>query len=191
MSKYYKKLVGKKVYLSPWTAEDAEIFMTWVNDFKVTDGVMISANYYTLEKEKEHIENSTKKPDEMNFTIIDSQTDQPIGNCGISNIDKVNRRAELGILIGEETSRGKGVGQETLGLLLDYCFNYLNLHSVCLSVLEDNIGAVKCYEKVGFKKQGREREAAYVNGEYRDALIMDILKSEFGEREYITNKFIK
>ena len=30
--KYFKKLVGEKIYLSPRSTEDAEIFTEWMND---------------------------------------------------------------------------------------------------------------------------------------------------------------
>jgi Acetyltransferases, including N-acetylases of ribosomal proteins len=191
MSKYYKKLIGKKVYLSPRSTEDAGIFMNWINDFQVTDGTLTSDRYHTIESEREYLENSAKKSDKMNFSIIDITTDKPVGNCSIMDIDKTHSSAELGIMIGEKASRGQGIGQEVLGLLLDYCFNYLNLHSIYLHALEDNITAVKCYEKVGFKQQGVYRESAYINGKYRNTVLMDILRSEFGDRQHITNKFIK
>ena len=32
--KYFKKLVGDKIYLSPRNIEDAEIYAKWINDFE-------------------------------------------------------------------------------------------------------------------------------------------------------------
>ena len=55
--RYFKKLVGKKVYLSPINIDDYEIYTKWMNDFKVTNGIGASAKVYTLEKEKECITN--------------------------------------------------------------------------------------------------------------------------------------
>lgn len=37
--KYFKKLVGDTIYLSPRNSEDVEIFTKWLNDFQVTDGL--------------------------------------------------------------------------------------------------------------------------------------------------------
>lgn len=37
--KYFKKLVGERIYLSPISIDDAEKYVEWMNDFKVTDGV--------------------------------------------------------------------------------------------------------------------------------------------------------
>ncbi len=74
-------------------------------------------------------------------------------------------------------------------MLLDYGFNYLNLHEIQLDVMSFNERAIRCYEKAGFKQYGRRRESEYVNGKYYDRISMDILKSEFKEN-YIKNKNI-
>ncbi len=35
--KYFKKLVGKRIYLSPMNIEDAETYVKWLNDFGLDD----------------------------------------------------------------------------------------------------------------------------------------------------------
>ena len=35
--KYFKKLLGDRIYLSPRRIEDAEKFTEWMNDFEITD----------------------------------------------------------------------------------------------------------------------------------------------------------
>ena len=35
--RYFKKLVGDRIYLSPRNSEDVEIFTEWLNDFETTD----------------------------------------------------------------------------------------------------------------------------------------------------------
>lgn len=51
--KYFKKIVGKRIYLSPMNVEDVEIYVKWLNDFSVTDGVGSSCRVTSLETEKE------------------------------------------------------------------------------------------------------------------------------------------
>ena len=122
-----------------------------------------------------------------------------IGTVSLENINYINRSAKLGIFIGEEKHRGKGIGKEAIQLILDYGFHYLNLNSIQLSVFAFNERAIACYKKCGFKEVGRLREAYYLNGKYYeyylngkyyDKILMDILKSEFNET-YIRNKYIK
>ena len=51
--KYYKKLVGDRIYLSPRNSEDYELFTEWINDFQVSDYIGKSASVMTNEAEKE------------------------------------------------------------------------------------------------------------------------------------------
>ena len=196
MSKYFKKLVGEGIYLSPWAGDDeeAELFARWVNDFQVTDGVLISHQQHSIISEQDFLRTAAGKPDgdKHNFTIIDAKTDQPIGNCSITHIDLVHRTGELGIMIGEELSRGKGFGGAALKLLLDYGFNYLGLNNICLKYVSNNIAAAKCYEKVGFKVVGNRRQAIFLNGKYYDSVEADFLADEFRAKygDVIKNKHL-
>jgi RimJ/RimL family protein N-acetyltransferase len=95
------------------------------------------------------------------------------------NIDLVNRSAMLGIVIGEKAYWGKGYGQEALRLLLDYGFNLLNLHSIMLGVFAFNQRAIAAYRRVGFKEIGRRRQNRMIAGKWYDAVLMDMLDSEF------------
>ena len=134
----------------------------------------------SVEAEKEWIENDAKNGT-YNFAIVDIKTDELIGNCGINHIDTINRTAEIGLFIGKEENRSKGNGTEVIKLLLDYGFNYLNLHNIDLKVKSFNKRAINCYKKVGFKEYGRRRESTYLNGKYYDDIYMDILSKEFTE----------
>ena len=188
--KYFKKLVGDRIYLSPRNAEDVETFVKWLNDFEVTDYTGRSSALMDLDAEKEYL--ATKKNNVMPFVIVKLENDEMIGTIGFDKIDYTNKVATLGIMIGEKENREKGYGTEAINLLLDYGFNYLNLNSVNLDVMEFNERGIACYKKCGFKEMGRRRKNVFVNGKYYDKLFMDILKEEFDERgkSYIRNKNI-
>lgn len=189
---YFKKITGDRIYLSPrgTSEEEIEKFTEWMNDFQVTDFTGRSAYNLTLFEEKEWLENSVKCPSNRNFSIIEINNNKIIGTAGLEGIDWIGRTAELGILIGDADYRNNGYGTETIKLLLEYGFKYLNLHSIKLDLVAINERAHKCYLKCGFKDTGRDREAIYINGKYYDKLHMDILKNEF-EGDYIRNKNIK
>ena len=178
--KYFKKLVGERIYLSPLNIEDAEKYVEWFCDFKMTDGIGKSGSIMTLEAEKEWIDRTLKNND-LNFAIINSETDELIGNCGFANISYQNRIGTVGIFIGDENNRSNGYGTEALKLLLDYGFNYLNLNNIMLTVKSFNERAINCYKKVGFKELGRRRKSYFLNGRYYDDVHMDILAEEFTE----------
>lgn len=190
--KYYKKLIGNRIYLSPKGASEEEIqkFTEWMNDFEVTDYTGRSGQIVTLIGEKEYLENSARESKNRNFNIIELNENKLIGTLGLEHINWIERSAVLGIFIGDKEFRNNGYGVEAINLLLEYGFKYLNLHSIRLSLLSINERAHKCYKKCGFKDTGCSREEIFINGRYYDKLYMDILENEF-EGDYIRNKNIK
>ena len=189
--KYFKKLIGDRIYLSPRNNEDAEKFVKWLNDFEITDYTGRSHQLLTLDGEKEYL--AHPKENAVYFAIVTLENDEMIGSVSLENIDYNNQCATLGILIGEAKYRNNGYGTETICLLLDYGFNYLNLNSIQLTVFECNERAKACYKKCGFKEMGRRRKSIFINGKFYDKIYMDILREEFNNlgKEYIRNKNVK
>jgi RimJ/RimL family protein N-acetyltransferase len=184
---YFKKLIGKKCYLSPIDANDAEKFTEWLNDMEVLVNLQLYSGIIGLENEKVLLSNLAK---EHNYSIIDLETEKLIGNCGFLDIEHLNQTAEAGIVIGDKSFWNKGYGAEALSLLIDYGFKALNLHNIMLRVWEPNERAVKCYEKIGFKQIGKRREALHRNLERQDIIYMDILPKDFYEK-YNCRKWIE
>jgi len=74
---------------------------------------------------------------------------------------------------------GKGYGTEAMNLILGFAFRDLNLNRVQLEAFDFNKRAQKCYLKVGFKEVGRRRKTRFIDGKYRDCIVMDILREEW------------
>jgi len=85
-------------------------------------------------------------------------------------------------LDGEKEYWDKGYGTDAIMAFLNYLFNELQLHRVWLGTESYNARAQRCYEKCGFIREGVEREAAFVKGEYHDGISMSILRREFDQR---------
>ena len=185
--KYFKKLLGDNLYLSPINIEDAEKFVEWMNDFETTDYIGRSDQIITIEEEKKFLEEKSKE--EATFEIIRLKDDKLIGIIELNQINHLKRKATLGIFIGEKDGRNKGYGTEAIKLILEYGFRYLNLNNIKLDLLEFNQRAYKCYQKCGFKEYGRRRKSNFINGKYYDTIEMDILEEEF-KGNYIRNKKI-
>jgi RimJ/RimL family protein N-acetyltransferase len=102
-----------------------------------------------------------------------------IGEIRLDNIDPQDRRASLAIGIYDPNLLGKGLGRESIKLCLRHAFDEIGLNRVSARVLAWNSRAIRCYEKCGFKQEGREREAAFMAGKWEDDLIMGVLAREF------------
>jgi len=122
---YFKKLVGKKCYLSPIDINDAEKFTEWLNDMELLVNLQLYSGVVSLENEKAFLSNLSK---DHNYSIIDLGTEELIGNCGFLDIDFVNQTAETGIFIGNKNYRNRWYETEALSLLVDYGFKALNFH---------------------------------------------------------------
>jgi RimJ/RimL family protein N-acetyltransferase len=102
-----------------------------------------------------------------------------IGSIGLHYVIPENRKAHLGIMIGDKAHWSRGYGTDAMLTLLRFGFDEMNLHRIDLSVDADNAGAIACYRKCGFVEEGRLRRQRYVRGAYIDQLWMGILREEF------------
>jgi RimJ/RimL family protein N-acetyltransferase len=105
-----------------------------------------------------------------------------LGDITLSVINWGSRDAFAGIGIGAREFWGKGYGTEAMELILRYGFTELNLRRISLTVFEFNQRAVRSYEKVGFRLEGRQRQFMRREGRRWDILYMGILRQEWMEK---------
>ena len=175
--RYFPKIIGERLYLSPMNPDDAEQYTKWLNDPDVADHLGQYRQMISLGNEKKAMEQLSSEG--HNYAIILKDNDTLIGNISLMDVEHIHRRATLGLFIGDAEQRGKRYGAEAIRLILSYGFNILNLHNVMLLVHADNPQGLACYEKVGFREVGRRREARIKDGHFIDLVYMDILASEF------------
>jgi diamine N-acetyltransferase len=170
-------IVGELVALGPLRRELLPLYQRWINDFGAVRNLGMPPRPMTLEQEQAWFDGVSG--DTLAFTIYERATWRPIGNTSLLHLDQHSRTAEFGILIGETEARGRGFGAETTGLMLDYAFTAIGLHSVLLRVHEYNVAGQRAYAKAGFKECGRRRQAQWMGGRFWDTIYMDCLASEF------------
>ena len=178
--RYFRKIVGERIYLSPINRDDYLKYVEWLNNYEIAKGINQYARVISIEYEKEFLDNASKE--KYNFAIVCKDNDQLIGNISLMNVDLVDRTAELGIFIGDEAYLSHGYGSEAIMLLLDYGFNHINLNNIMLRVYGFNKRAIKAYEKCGFKTFGIWKNSHYFEGDYCDEVYMNILKRDFNKK---------
>lgn len=173
-----RKIEGDRIFLAPFNPADSSLYARWLN--QVQTGIYLSTLPLIITSETvENYHASVGAQGDHIFGIWVKKEDRLVGSCGLQQIDFVNRRAQIGIYIGEPEQQNRGLGTETVLLLLDYGFNILNLNSIYLLPYSFNTRAVKCYEKCGFKMNGVYRQARIINGKPFDQLYMDMVAEEF------------
>jgi len=167
------------ITLKPLEPNDVFGFYSWIKNPKA---IKYSLSLFQNLSSSEQIDvwYQSVLDDVKTFNLgIYINSNQCVGYAGITNISNTNKSGEFFIFIGDEVAWGKGIGTEVTRQITALGFNKLNLNRIMLTVSEPNIGAVKAYEKAGFKHEGRLRESCYRDGAYHDKLIMSILSSEF------------
>ncbi|GIO25148.1 GNAT family N-acetyltransferase [Oceanobacillus sp. J11TS1] len=86
---------------------------------------------------------------------------------------------EIGIVLHEADSWGKGVGTRALKLWINHLFNQLPLVRVGLTTWSGNQRMIRVAEKLGMQMEARIRKVRYYNGEYYDSIRMGLLREEW------------
>lgn len=168
---------GRTVSLGPLVAADAQAMFNWMNDpaiaesngvWRPTDGMDFTSWFQTIGKDATRV----------TFAIRTTAEPRLVGYLSIMSIHAVFRSAELGVTIGAEADRGKGLGREAMELAMAYCWDSLNLERLSLRIYGDNPRAVRCYQSAGFRLEGVQRKAAWLNGRRLDVTLMGALRHE-------------
>jgi RimJ/RimL family protein N-acetyltransferase len=170
---------GERVALGPLRRDLVPLYLRWVNDLEVLQTLTALAWPITLEAEEAWYERMSTSETSATFTLYERDGLRPIGTTGLANIDRNNRTAVFGILIGEKDCWGRGYGTEATRLVLDYAFTGMGLHSVWLWAQASNERGLRAYRRAGFREIGRRRQAHRRGSEFEDLVLMDCLASEF------------
>lgn len=123
--------------------------------------------------------NLHKNKDDKRYVICFAEkTSEIIGRLRIQNINYLHNNCEIGLDILPKY-RGKGYGEKSYKMLLEFLFMHMNMNMVYLKVADFNPKGKKLYEKVGFKETGRLPKYYYRYGKYWDYIIMSLKKDEF------------
>ena len=160
---------------------DLDRYLEWVNDEEVMRYVAAMAFPISRGQEEEFVREATThtRPPEIAYAIETLEERRHIGSLGLHRIGGLAHSTELGIMIGDKAYWDRGYGTDTIRTALRFAFQELNLNRVALSVDADNGRGIACYRKCGFVEEGRLRQDRYRDGQYRDTILMAVLRHEF------------
>jgi len=171
-------LCGERVYLRPFEKEDLAHIHIWANDpeLRRLTGEVTPMSQSGAEKYYERVQNDENR---VWLMIVVKENERVIGETGLLRIFNPWRTADLSIIIGDKYAWGKGYGKEAALLLLDYAFGALALHRIAIGVVGFNEHALRFYEKIGFKREGIQRDGYFYNHQFSDFVMMSILEDEY------------
>lgn len=105
------------------------------------------------------------------------------GTVTLAAIDRANRRAEVGFMVGR-AHWGQGIGSEAMRALVGHAFAPSETGGAGLLRLEAdvdprNTASLRALERLGFRREGLLRERWRVGGEAQDSVMLGLLASEW------------
>lgn len=178
---YKPFIIGDKIYLRGLEKDDVDKnWFNWFNDNEVTRYMANGAYPNTRESLISYYETMcVNNPNDLVLAIIEKDSNLHVGNIGIHRFNWRYRRAELGIILGERSAWGKGYGTEACKLICRHCFDRFGFHKIFLRTEEQNKGAVRMFEKAGFKTEAILRDEILREGRWYNSVYMGMIAEEF------------
>lgn len=177
-------LEGDRVTLTPLQIENIYKHFQWNNDPELNR----FDNELPFRKEnfgefKDRFEQMVFQPipDTIDFEVH-VENGVLIGVAYAVDISTYHRHCSVGVTIGDRDYWGRGYGRESLDVLLDYCFNELEMHRVSTETFEYNEAWRRLVKKAGFKRDGVERDYLFREGAYWDKEVYGMLEDEYAAR---------
>lgn len=180
-------IAGPRVVLGPVDPADVPEFTGWINDPEIQP--YLNRPWPVSEEEEEaRLRALIEADDAIGFSIRLRQGGRLIGRSAIWKIHPVNLSGLFTIFIGARDQRDRGLGREATALTSVYAMEVLGLNRLELEVFDYNLRALRCYESLGFTREGVRRQARRHEGAWHDGIQMAILASEW--RNGLRDRFL-
>ncbi len=172
---------SKEFSFRPMGISDVDQIATWFSNFE--DVAMFDRNVplpVNIENMRQTWGKSLEcsSPPKSLWFIAEDREKKPAGICGLELINYINGDSTVPIFVSEEM-RGKGLAVAMIVPLIDIAFEKLRLHRLTTYFREDNAATKAIVSRMGFKEEGRLREAWYADGIHKDLVQVGLLKSEW------------
>ncbi len=176
---------GETINLRAVERHDVPLLHGWFNDPVLMDGWGWSAPARSIQHVAGQVEDWLAREttfDRPEALIAESLAGDPIGLV-VVRVDRPEARSvELSLLVDAGYWR-QGFGMDMMQTILEACFAGWGVHRIGVRVEEGNERALALYRRLGFKEEGRLRQAAYRDGRHQDLLLLGQLAAEWGIRE--------
>jgi RimJ/RimL family protein N-acetyltransferase len=173
---------SKSIELRPFTPDDLEALMAYLNHPELTGRRYIPWEFPDdIPLSHSQVEGILKKWGEKKkgfvLGIILRETGALIGHAE-ADWQWDSHCPDIGMAI-DPTHQRQGYGTEVLILLLTYLFDHTPAHNVAAGFAVWNEAAREFAAKNGFTESGTIRRDGIRDGDYFDAVIVDILRPEW------------
>ncbi|KAK2443083.1 hypothetical protein P8452_21471 [Trifolium repens] len=154
-------LEGKKVILVPYMEPHVPKYHQWMQDPSLLEAT--ASEPLSLEQEYQMQLSWSRDLNKETFIVLDkdllvgtfshgqSHVEAMVGDVNIFMNDINNPQiAEVEIMIAEQTSRGKGLGKESVLIMMAFAIEKLGIKSFQVKIGESNVESINLFKKLGF-----------------------------------------
>jgi diamine N-acetyltransferase len=171
-------IMGERVTLRRIERADVPHVRRWYDDPELRAQIGATAPMTEAEAE-EWFDRVAADPNRVWYVVVCDEDDRVIGEAGLLRMFPEWRTTDMTIIIGERDARAQGYGSEVGRLLLDFAFDYMGFHRVAIGVVGFHEEALRFWERLGFSREGVQRDGYIVNSEFHDFVMMSILEDEW------------
>ena len=158
-------------------ADVSDRYLSWLNDVEVTQYLEARFTEPTMESVRGYVERMNASPHDLFLGIFLKEADVHIGNIKLGSVDRHHARADVGIVIGDRGSWGRGFATEAIKTLTTYAFDTLKLHKLWCGLYETNEGSRRAFLKAGWFEEGRLRQHSGYDGRWVDEVQMGCIRA--------------
>lgn len=146
------------IQIVPYDKIFLDLSWEWLNDPEIKE--LTNTPDFTKEDQERWFDGIKLKTD---YLIWGVETDKiKVGVCGLKNITALD--CEYWGYIGDKSYWGKGVGKLVMRLMEEKA-NEIKLKSIWLQVLQQNLRAIRLYEKLGYIVEKQTSELLFMRKE--------------------------
>jgi ribosomal-protein-alanine N-acetyltransferase len=158
---------GRRVMLRPLDSRDISEVVSWEDDEEVIQWIGKGA-LYALGEGRLGFKNNR-----CWIYGIENEKGLLIGYIALTDIIWCKGSAELRVCIGQASFRDKGYGTEAIRTFVNFVLAKTHISMVYLRVYRENLRAIRCYEKCGFRKRAILKGSRKESDELRDLVLME------------------
>lgn len=170
-----------KINLRALEPDDIDLLFKWENDKQIwhISDTVAPFSKFILKKylDNSHLDIYQAKQLRLMIDISDYKTWRTVGAIDLFDFNPIHLRAGVGILIGGEEDRNKGIATLALNELINYAFSILNLHQLYCNIQSANKLSLSIFRKAGFCLIGTKTEWLKTNDGYIDELMFQLINS--------------
>jgi RimJ/RimL family protein N-acetyltransferase len=168
-----KPLVSKDITLRSLTAADAtDAYCGWMNDAFVTRFLESRFRKFTTPDLESFIASCNDNPDVLLLGITLNDSGRHVGNIKLGPIDRHHRLGDIGLLLGDPSTWGKGFARQAIAAISDYALQSIGLHKITASCYASNVGSQKAFTASGFVVEALRKRHFRSGDIWEDAVMM-------------------